>query len=266
MMKSLLCVLFLLIHGNALAANDAGFVLKIHGTWSIKQTARKIQVGDRIEEGAIISAPTTVKKDDAITIALRDSRRLSFNANTPVSTLEEPIRLAQVTSVGERIWEAVLQLFSSNHQRYTHATQRGNKKSSYPQSGVVLLKQGKLDLAPLFATLPAKSYTISIDGPMSLNSEKPVSGKPVIFAWSPNSPSLVPFPRPFGLYKLFLYDEDGKVISDTVVWVFIASPERYMECSKAYQEAVELSTSWNDQDATVIYLRAYLEALANPKK
>lgn len=253
------------------SGEDIAFVLQMSGTWLIDgHPPRKVELGQSLPEGGRILLNKSKNMRNSgeiyITIAFLDGKTPSRK----YSDKDQPIVLPRSHLGGDplhkRIIKVVSNIFKRKPENYVPVLSRGNETLDL-QDSVVLWKDGKIDLSPVFAKSPQDEYHLLLE-PLLLDKEdrRPPKFPLITFNWKPSAiePLELPGAQP-ALYKLSLVAQKKKDYKDSEAWILICGADRYEKVLASYNDCLTLTKSWSnniDIIAVKSFVRAYLYSLS----
>lgn len=242
-------------HG-APAENSVGFVLKVSGQWLlVGDKEQTIKAGDQLPAEAKIR-PATGGKDVFLLICLYDGSTRRYD-------MEQRLPKRERESAAHRAWAAVAGRYRGG------VVQAASRGQDLLVDGLVRLKDGQVDFAPLMGELPDGTWTFRLrprKGADKKSDTRPAEARELTVKWlSGESAVSAANGLPPGLYDLQLVNSRTKRPVGNAVCVLICPDKTYSKQSAAFEEAVSLTKSWKDDEAdeaAIDFLRAYLEELA----
>ncbi|MGB8511036.1 MAG: hypothetical protein WCD76_21880 [Pyrinomonadaceae bacterium] len=264
--RGLLALSFLMVvalsASYASAQQQVGYVLEINGKWFLDGNAQ-LAKGRVLPAGGTISAQSPTGDDYIVIVNLSGRRIIARRTCRDSDECNHPIKLprtvASEPSTMNVFMSSLMNLLGGEPDRYAIGTKRGG---DLPDA-VVQLKDGALDLRPLFESKGKGTYYLRL---RAIPREgKPSGGKwtgPLTLNWEQTKPATVSASglQP-GLYELALLDRDGDdyLPSGASAWVLAGKPEEYGKMAASFQEAVALTRMWG-ADVTAEGVRGFLRA------
>lgn len=186
---------------------------------------------------------------------------ISSRAHCQDATEQAIAKVTEAATVvaGVDLHQLFLRLFR-NPQLYVVAAARGLEDE--PEEAVLLIEESEVDLSPALQTLPAGTYTVSLE-PIEGGAPRSARGK---VEWQPPKSAKVSFAAVTpGLYRLTAGLEDGDS-EGSQTWVVLSPPAHYDADEKKFRAAIALTRSWSDRVDTSgkrAVLRAALRSLTD---
>ncbi len=235
-------------------ANAIGFVLHMNGGWMLEdsQQRKELKPGDDLPAGA--TCRPVGNEDSELTVAFYDG---------------ETVTLVRVDKLPEKPGTSSfnrITLAAKRHFQVVHAVSRGDEL----RDGVIKIDDGQADLSGIFQNMRADRYLVRLRRIGAEAAAPEPLPSPMTITWDPARPSQVTLGTvEAGLYKFSLLDahSEGHEPTGTEAAVLVSTPGDYRRLAASFQEAIDLTKRWKGvkPDAIRSFLRAYLEALAEPQ-
>lgn len=242
-------------------ARSAAVVLDVRGDWWVIAPQRApLGIGRGLAVGAVIQPPRPPTANDRLVLVGPSNRPVAYECNAPGACLELIIVSETATpehSIVGDILDAVEALIGHDPQRYVSPISRGGL-----QDGVVLLRDGTIDFAPIFGTHELEGIDLVVD-------PGPGSAAPARVYWHPTMAAVtVPPTLTPGLHRLRAVTDSAPLSTagSDDVWILVATTENFTRLDAAYRSARAAVASWKDrvpQDAMRGALRAWLQRTAD---
>ncbi len=249
------------------AQQQIGYVAHREGTWLLNGGA-PLADGSALTAGSVVSIQSPTENDYIVIVKLNGdplARRFCRNSDECSHPIKLPRAVAPEPSTLHVFVSSLMNLMVGEPDRYASTKQRGGDLAD----GVVQLKDGALDLSPLFESKGKGTYYLRLRA--IPRTGKPTGGKwsaPLTLDWKGSQPATVSVSglQP-GLYEIALLDRDGDdyLPAGASAWVLASKPEEYAKMAAAFQEAVALTRKWGADvppEGVRGFLRAQLDHLA----
>lgn len=246
-----------------------GYVIDMEGRWLAGvNPVRELRKGDQLRARDVIRIESPTPYDYIVIAGFNEdiiARRYCSNAGD----CNRPLRLRRPAESSNSILGAILGsvmgLLRGEPGRYVALGQRGDELSE----GVVLIKDGRVDLNTVFAGHGGEQYYLRLRA--IAPSGKPSANSwigPIVFNWEPgkSSPVAIQGIEP-GLYELALLERSDNEYMPTgsSAWILASGPREYRRLSLSFRRAVKLTRKWGKAitpEAARSFLRADLDHLA----
>ncbi len=250
-------------------APSVGFVLSQRGPWELNGQA--VKQGQGVPRGARIVLANTATfgagETYSIVVILLNNKDASLTCaavETCRPGLVVPSSLTEQASLGSRLVD-VFQLILYRPEHYVGLLSRGDAADAPSfADGVAKLADGRVLLAPFFASLPDGRYQLRFERAEA--TEPPSPRQSVDVAWDHTAASASPSaPLAAAVYRVTLTRSTDVSFSPREVWILVEPEPRFTSAAAAFAEATTSSASWPPsvprRDVT-IFLHAYLTSLA----
>lgn len=259
--------LVLLVLAFAPGVHAQGNVFLMYGDWFADNN--KLTLGAEISANSQIRRGSNSRGDyrrDYIVIKDRNGTTIA-SRRCSVADCNQPFRLPQASRFPplNALYNATVRWFWGDPSRYTVPRSRGEEVVLL--EAVVPLKEGKVDLSPVFKKAKKGLYNLQY---RSVSRGETAAGKwsePVAYDWSPGKPASVSIPdlKP-GLYELNLLEKRGEYFdrTDSEAWILVSDPVRYEKDAASFEKARALTAKWSgevDPNDLRGFLRAHLDHL-----
>lgn len=248
----------------------AGIVWTVRGEWRVDgpDTGRLVR-GRTLRRGAIIRPGPSPQPSHAITVLLADGMPIQRTCSLE-GQCGPPLVLGAAppppASSLARVVRAVWARYQAAPQRYEPMISRGAADASSVREGVVLLRDGRVDLRPVIDSGVQQGSMALLMSRLRTRPDSPASASDGLKAirWDLRTQSatgdsgLVP-----GLYMFSDANGDGAPASSA--WVLVTNEEQYGPLAAAFRNASEIVARWGPEhgDEGRTFLRAYLDHLAS---
>lgn len=242
-----------------------GVVMEVEGEWFLAGASRPLARAERVPAGGrvVVKNPSPY---DYIVIMRRNGELLARRDCSRQNQCDAPIVLpaegGRAPSVAEVFIETVIGLMWG--KKYEEPA--GGVRGGALREAVLLLDDGRINLAPVFRTPPDKRFCVRLR-PVPRGDELSRAAWLGPFEMENISGALLPIGGP-GLFEIEAHESvRGECTGGgDSSWVLVAGAGAYQKASDSFREAVELTEGWGDgarpgPETKRRFLRAYLERL-----
>lgn len=249
---------------------SVGFVLSQRGPWQVNGQA--IKQGQGLPRGAHVVLATTATfgagETYSIDVILLNNKDVSLQCAAREicgQGLVLPSSLNAESSLASRFAD-VFQLILAKPERFVGLMSRDvttNDESSFTE-GVGRLVNGRVELAPFFASLPDGRYRLKLERVDS--SGAPSSPVNIDISWNHTAPSVASASIEPGLYRATLTRPADVTVPAREIWLLARPDPKFAAAKSAFDQATQSVKTWPAtvprRDVTT-FLRAYLTSIAN---
>lgn len=263
----MLIALALLVLAFAPRVHAQGKVVGMRGDWIAN--GEKIEAsGKSLAAGSKIQRQSSSPQDYIVIADASSGKTLASRRCSVVVDCNQPFILPQSSrsTVFSIILDAATRLLWGERGKY--ALVRSRSEDVALLDAVVPLKEGKVDLSPVFKKAKKGLYNLQYRS-VSRGGETAAGKSPwrIAYDWTPGKPASVSIPnlKP-GLYELDLLEKAGEDFepTGTGAWILVSQPAGYKKDAASFEEATTLTAQWSGEVApndSRSFLRAYLDHL-----
>jgi hypothetical protein len=268
---SLLTIMALFLPMSGVQAQrHIGYVIDIEGRWTLEgNSGKELTKGSQVPAGGVIHITSPTKYDRIVIIGLSNkpiAGRYCRNSGECNRPLRLPRAIVSERSILGVILDSVMRVFGREPDRYSV---HGIREEELPD-GIVLIKDGKVELGPIFEKKGSNRYHLRVRPvPPLQGSQMTTWSEPIPFDWKVGkSDSTVSLPGVGpGLYELALVERSGSeyLPAGRSAWILVSRPGEHSKLVQSFQKGVELTEQWGKEvtpEATRSFLRAYLDYLS----
>lgn len=246
-----------------------GHVLDLEGQWYLDgRPGQALARGGELPPGGVIRIPSP-SQFAFIVVRYNDNQIITKrcrNSGECAQPILLPRAIPHEASYFEIFTEKFMKVFRSNP--VSPSVNAGRSPDGILREAVVQLRDGQVDLAPVFTEMKAGTYYLRLErkagDDQTANSE---STKPIAVTWSPARSSTLALPLQPGLYEMVLMEKRGAGFRPTLAtaWFLAGDVEQYANAVGQFCEATRLTATWQGKvsEGTVRdYLRSFLMQLS----
>ncbi len=268
-----LCVLFLAFGSSSLKAQDGrvvGNVLNVEGEWYLDgRPGQALSKGADLPPGGVIRIPSP-SPFAFIIIRSKDNQIINKrcrNAGECAQPILLPRAVQHTASYWETIAEPVMNWFRGHPA--SPSVNAGRSADGALREAVVRIKDGQIDLAPVFTDMNDGTYYVTLE--RKATEGKTADGgpsKPIEVKWGSANATTTPAAKfPPGLYEIVLLEKRGSGYKPTLAtaWFLAGGLDQYAQTVGPFCEATRLTATWQKDvsEGTVRdFHRAFLIHLA----
>jgi len=248
-----------------------GHVLDVEGEWYLDgQPGQTLSRGRELPASGIIRIPTP-SRFAYIIVRYADNQIINRRCNR--GECEQPILLPRAirrqTSLRYFIIEKMMGVFRRNPAG--PSVSAGRSADGALREAVVQIKDGQVDLAPVFSEMNEGTYYVRVE--RKTPDGKTADGgstKPIEVKWNSATATTTPAAKlQPGLYELVLLEKRGAEFRPTITtaWFLAGNLEQYAQTVAPFCEATRLTATWQgdvSEGTARSFLRAFLIHLASP--
>jgi hypothetical protein len=271
MRKLTACALAILVCPCSQAADVAGYVLDVQGTWSLQGQRAELMVGAPVAEGARLVAATPTAGDHIVVVEARSGAVLvarhcdTGRACTRPLVVPRPSDAHSEESPVARMLNGIFARIAGDPDRYIATLSRG---SAGLVDAVLPWSDDGVDLARVFPGLTAGSghevgvTTLQCRGPGACP-QQPLTSRIGVPTGERSATihGLAP-----GLYEVVVDGPRGPIGPERIrAWILLLPAPQHARAEEIYRAGVDLAERWGtDVDAATRqgFLHALLEELA----
>ena len=259
------------------AQQTVGYVLEIHGTWTIEGAA--VKKGWGLPAGSTLSNSRPSDGDRIVVtntngglLFLAECRknqcspcRKAGDCTGRIGPLPGiPTVTPEAETATQMIVRVISDMFKSKPEKYVFTRVRGDSLTD----SVLRLTANGCDLAPALSDIERGTYGIRFASiPIEGRPGPAFSSETLALNWDPakSGPLSVPGLHP-GLYEILLTPRESPAPASAVLnaWVLVADAD-FEKIARDFKSAESMTSSWEESvspETTQGYLRAHLEYLA----
>jgi hypothetical protein len=266
-----LCVSVFAFHAFPVRAQEGkvvGHVLDLEGQWYLDgRPGQALARGGELPPGGVIRIPSP-SQFAFIVVRYSDNQIITKrcrNSGECAQPILLPRAVAHDASYFEIFTEKFMKVFRSNP--VSPSVNAGRSPDGVLREAVVQIKDGQVDLAPVFTEMKGGTYYVRLEKKAG-DDQTPSSAtiKPIEVTWSPAKSSTLVLPLQPGLYEMVLMEKRGAGFRPTLAsaWFLAGDVEQYANAVGQFCEATRLTTTWQGKvnEGTVRdYLRSFLMQL-----
>lgn len=249
-----------------------GHVLDVEGDWFLDgQKGRALSKGDELPASGIIRIPSP-SRFAFIIIRYSDNNQIVSRRCRNSRECEQPILLPRTIQHQASILDFIVEKAMEVIRRDPVSTSVNAGRSSDGVLGeaVVQIKDGQVDLAPVFSGMNNGTYDVRLERRMP--DGKAADGglaKTMKVVWDSRTATTIPAAnlQP-GLYEVVLLESRGTEYKPTLTtaWFLAGNRNQYAQAVTPFCEATRLTATWRDdvsEGTARGFLRAFLIHLAS---
>jgi len=269
-----LCVLFAAFClSSSIKARErtVGHVLDVEGEWYLDgRPGQALSMGEELPASGVIRIPSP-SRFAYIVIRYSDNQIVSRRCRNHVEC-EQPILLPRAiqrqATIGDFIIEKALGVIRRN--LVSPSVHSGRSADGALREAVVQIKDGQVDLAPVFTEMNDGTYYVRVerrtpDGKTADGG----SAKQIKVRWNSVTAATTPAAKfQPGLYELVLLEKRGAEYKPTITtaWFLAGNLDQYAQTVAPFCEATRLTATWRgdvSEGTARSFLRAFLIHLAS---
>lgn len=268
-MKRWLCtvlVTWMAASAAAAATDAAGYVLSLHGRWSLQGSGTALTVGSAVPAGAQIVAEAPGSLDQITIVAARGGALLLSQRCRQPADCARPLALrTPAPDDGPGLLERIVARLAGEPDRYVTTLSRG---AAPPPAVVLAVAADGVDVGPALGSLPSGRYTIQL-APLRCSGGPPCDPAAALppHERKAGQGALLPVSAP-GVYELMAMPVPGTGVPQRPsTRVLLAAPGAQAKLAQRLAAGVALTASWGaevDAQTKRAYLYALLDVLAEP--
>lgn len=248
-----------------------GHVLDVEGEWYLDgRSGQALSKGEELPSGGVIriSSPSRFA---FIIIRYSDNQIISRRCRNQ-GECEQPILLPRAIQRATSFWDSITEKAMRVMRRdpVSSSVNAGRSANGVLREAVVQLKDGQVDLAPVFTEMIEGTYPVRVERRTSAGqAAEGGSTKPIEVRWDSATATTTPAAKlQPGLYEVVLLEKRGAEYKPTLTtaWFLASGLDQYAQSVGPFCEATRLAATWRDDvnEGTVrTFLRAFLIHLAS---
>jgi hypothetical protein len=246
-----------------------GYVLDVEGQWYLDgRPGQALARGAELPPSGVIRIPSP-SQFAFIVVRYSDNQittKRCRNSGECVQPILLPRAVPHQASYFDIFTEKFMKAFRSDP--VAPSVNAGRSPDGVLREAVVQLRDGQVDLAPVFAEMKGGTYYLRLErkagDDQTANSG---STKPIEVMWNPANSSTLALPLQPGLYEMVLMEKRGTGFRPTLAtaWFLVGDVEQYANAVGQFCEATRLTATWQGKvsEGTMRdYLRSFLMQLS----
>jgi hypothetical protein len=284
-----ICLAILLIpflSASVSAQGTIGHVLDVEGDWYLdSRRGQALRKGDELPSSGVIRIPSPSRYASIVVVYDANNEIVKKHCRN-AGECEQPILLPRAVqrqlTRREILLEYLMKAVRLN--RAMPSVNAGRSDDGPLAEAVVQTKDGRVDLAPVFAGLNSGTYYLNIERVMPEGNDDGAGAKPkkkdgdgggatlvqgpLEVKWDASARTSLPAVKlPPGLFEMELLEKRDTTFTSTLTtaWFLAVNPEQHEKVLAQFSEVKELTLSWKDlnEETRRGFLRAFLSQLAS---
>lgn len=250
-------------------------VLDVEGDWYLDgRPGQALSKSDELPASGVVRVRSP-SRYAFIIIQYSDNKRTISKRCRNSGECAQPILLPRAVHREASYWEIFTEILfgSSRRNPVTGVSNAGRSDDGTLREAVVRIKDGQVDLAPVFTEMNNGTYDMRLKRRMPDGKMADVgSANSIKVKWaSGTATTTTPANLQPGLYEIVLLEKRGAEYKPTLTtaWFLAGNLEQYADAVAPFCEATRLTASWKDdvsEGTARGYLRAFLIHLASESR